>query len=356
MYELKIALRDWYRQYHRDLPWRSTTDPYLIWISEVVLQQTRIAQGTRYYLEFTRRFPDVHALAMAEEDEVLKQWQGLGYYSRARNLHAAAKEIWFNRSGRLPSSYKEWLQIKGVGHYTAAAISSICFGEPVAAIDGNVNRVIARLFGIDLFPGSSRGKALIASAAAELVDESDPGMSNQALIELGALVCGKSPDCPNCPVALYCAARVRQQTLLLPVRKPKATARIRYFHYLIPIFDGTTWMHKRPSGDIWEGLYDFPLIEKHPDLSEAPHQLRVCDIPSAVYGGDFSVKPLAGEYTHPLTHQSLKIRFYVLFTNRKPLLDSPSFVPVSTAEIDNYPLPGIIDKFLAENGSFDCTG
>ncbi len=356
MFQLKNALRQWYRQYHRDLPWRSTTDPYLIWVSEVVLQQTRIAQGMGYYLEFTRRFPDVRSLAMAQEDEVLKQWQGLGYYSRARNMHAAAKDIWFNRAGVMPSSYSEWLQIKGVGNYTAAAISSICFGEPVAAIDGNVNRVISRLFAIDLFPGSTRGKALIASAASELIDDSDPGGSNQALIELGALVCVKSPDCVHCPVSSFCAAYALQLTMLLPVRKPKAAARIRYFHYLIPIFDGTTWMRKRPSGDIWEGLYDFPLIEKYPDLSESPHQLLVCDIPSAVYGADFSVKPLAREYTHPLTHQSLKIRFYALLANQKPSLDTSSFVPVSTAEIDNYPLPGIIDRFLAENGLFDCAG
>ncbi len=352
MFELTIALRDWYNQYHRDLPWRNTTDPYLIWISEVILQQTRIAQGTRYYLDFTRHFPDVKSLALAPQDEVLKVWQGLGYYSRARNLHAAAKQIWFNRSGNLPASYREWLEVKGVGHYTAAAISSICFRESVPAVDGNVNRVITRLFAIELHPATARAKALITEAAARLMDPSDPGQSNQALIELGALVCVKVPDCTLCPVQFFCAAFREQKVSQLPVRRPKPAARVRYFHYLIPLYKGTTWMRRRPSGDIWEGLYDFPLVEKYPDLSETPHQLTASDIPDQVYGPVFSVQPLAGEYTHPLTHQSLKIRFYALLTDRAPSLDSPAFVAVSTAEIGSFPLPGIIDRFLAENGSF----
>ncbi|MCJ7715495.1 MAG: A/G-specific adenine glycosylase, partial [Anaerolineales bacterium] len=215
-------IRGWYEKNKRDLPWRRTRDPYKIWMSEVILQQTRVNQGTKYYLRFIKSFPDVTALARADEDEVLKLWQGLGYYSRARNLHQAAKSVVEQMKGEIPGSYADLLKLKGVGGYTASAIASICFREPRAVVDGNVSRVIARLYGMDEPINSTRGGKLINSLAHDLLDRNDPGTHNQAMMEFGALQCVPvSPDCEKCPLMNYCEAWATGRVNLLPVKIPK---------------------------------------------------------------------------------------------------------------------------------------
>ena len=224
----------WYNDHKRDLPWRQTKDPYAIWVSEIVLQQTRVAQGIDYYHNFMARFPDLQSLAEAEIEEVLRVWQGLGYYSRARNMHAAAEQVIVDYGGEFPSSYGEMLKLKGIGPYTAAAIASIAFNEPRAVIDGNVHRVIARLFGLFEAPGLARAKCGICRQADAMLDRTRPANHNQAIMEFGALICTPAnPSCLSCPLQKYCVAFGKNQVHELPVRKKKIKQKHRYFHYLI---------------------------------------------------------------------------------------------------------------------------
>lgn len=227
-------IREWYEKNRRELPWRETHDPYRVWLSEVILQQTRVDQGLGYYRRFLEAFPNVDALARASEDEVLKLWQGLGYYSRARNLHQAAREIMAERGGALPEDYEGWLKVKGVGAYTAAAIASICFGEPRAVVDGNVSRVIARIHGVETPVNSSAGAREIAALAGGMLDRSDPGTHNQAMMEFGALQCiPRDPGCPVCPVQVQCIANRTGEVNRLPVKRPRKKPVDRYFYYYI---------------------------------------------------------------------------------------------------------------------------
>lgn len=253
-------LIDWYEENKRDLPWRKTKDPYLIWISEIILQQTRVAQGYEYYRRFVRRFPDVFALAEAEEDEVLKYWQGLGYYSRARNLHAAAKSM--TEAGGFPVAYEEVRALKGVGEYTAAAICSFAYDMPYAVVDGNVYRVLSRWLGIDTPIDSTRGKKEFADAARELMDAGRPALYNQAIMDFGALQCTPlSPNCMFCPLADSCAARQKGLAGSLPVKQHKVKVTNRYFNYIYVRMGAHTFIQKRSGNDIWKNLYELPLIE-----------------------------------------------------------------------------------------------
>ena len=260
--EIRKNIRDWYHSHKRPLPWRETTDPYQIWVSEIILQQTRVIQGMDYYLRFLAKFPDLECLARADEDEVLKIWQGLGYYSRARNMHAAARYIYNNKEGIFPSTYPGILELKGVGPYTAAAVASLAFGEPRAVVDGNVHRVLSRLFGIEEAQGGYRISSRIAKEAEKLLDQEDPGTHNQAIMELGAMVCTPAqPDCRECPVQNHCVANLQNRTAELPVRSRPVPKRRRYFHYLVVQNGNGIWIGPRKEKDIWQGLYEFPLIE-----------------------------------------------------------------------------------------------
>ena len=264
MADFAEKLLSWYSIHKRDLPWRNTRDPYLIWISEIILQQTRVAQGLDYYLRFIDRFPTSAALAAAQEDEVLKYWQGLGYYSRARNLHIAAKSM----NGLFPSTYKEVLALKGVGPYTAAAICSIAYGMPYAVVDGNVYRVLARVFAIRTPIDSTAGKKEFAELAQKLLDVQHSGDYNQALMDLGAMVC--TPDCPqctHCPLADRCQAYCLGITQQLPVKSQKGKVSARYFHYVYVQQGDGVWLHKRGAGDIWQNLYE-PLLIESPSPTE----------------------------------------------------------------------------------------
>ncbi len=260
-------LIDWYEENKRDLPWRKTKDPYLIWISEIILQQTRVAQGYDYYRRFVQRFPDVFQLARAEEDEVLKYWQGLGYYSRARNLHAAARSM--AEAGGFPTTYQGVRALKGVGEYTAAAICSFAYGMPYAVVDGNVYRVLSRWLGIDTPIDSTEGKKTFAATADELMDAERPALYNQAIMDFGALQCTPlSPRCMFCPLADSCVARQKGLTDSLPVKQHKTKVTNRYFNYIYVRMGAHTFIYKRSGNDIWKNLYELPLIETDREWTE----------------------------------------------------------------------------------------
>lgn len=258
MSTLSDILIEWYASNKRDLPWRNTVDPYIIWISEIILQQTRVDQGLDYFLRFIRRFPDISTLAMASEDEVLKFWQGLGYYSRARNLHEAARSM----HGSFPVTYEGVRALKGVGDYTAAAICSIAYGMPYAVVDGNVYRVLSRYFGIDTPIDSTEGKKLFYALAQEMLDKSCPALYNQAIMDFGAMQCvPKSPDCPSCPLLESCFANSKEKVGSFPVKNKKTKTSNRYFNYIYARTGAYTFLQKRVGNDIWKNLFEFPLVE-----------------------------------------------------------------------------------------------
>ncbi len=342
--ELLLA---WYETHRRDLPWRQTRDPYRIWISEVILQQTRVAQGLAYYLRFTERFPDVKALAEADIDEVLKYWQGLGYYSRARSLHTAAREIMDRFGGRFPERYEEVRSLKGVGDYTAAAVCSIAYGQPYATVDGNVYRVLSRVFDLDLPIDTTEGRKQFAALANELLDRTEPGRYNQAIMELGALQClPRHPDCRQCPLAERCLAWAAGSDRVekLPVKAPKKAVRPRYFHYFRVHCAGQTLLARREKKDIWQNLYEFPLIE-----TEAPvtyEQLREGEAYGALFAGsEERVLRITDMPPHVLSHQVIHARFYEVevpgFTAAMA-----SYLQIGEASLGDYAVSRLIDAYL----------
>jgi len=259
---VSTLLSDWYEVHQRDLPWRHFPDPYKVWLSEIILQQTRVEQGLPYYESILQRFPDVKTLAEAPLDDLLKHWQGLGYYSRARNMHTAAKQVVNEFGGKFPENYETLLNLKGVGEYTAAAIASIVYGEPRAVVDGNVFRVLSRLFNIDTPINSTEGKRIFTELAAELLDREAPSRHNQAMMEFGALHCvPKQPDCETCTLSKHCLGLAANRVNELPVKSRMASKRERYFLYLIPTYEEHTWLQQRLEKDIWQNLWEFPLLE-----------------------------------------------------------------------------------------------
>lgn len=295
MTDFVLLINKWYRQNARNLPWRTTKNPYFIWLSEVILQQTRVDQGMNYYLNFTSTFPTIFDLANASEEEVLKLWQGLGYYSRARNLHKTAKEVVRLHNGIFPASYKELLALKGIGPYTAAAISSFAFDLPHAVVDGNVYRILSRYYGIDDPIDTSKGQKLFQELANELIPQKDPGMHNQAIMEFGAVQCKpKQPACDTCVLIASCASFGTENIMLRPLKSKKTKVRNRYFHYFhLRDQDKSAWIH-RSGKDIWQHLNEFPMIET--ESEQAPANLSE-SIPS------FQTK-------HILSHQHIHAYFY----------------------------------------------
>lgn len=301
-------LLSWYPRNSRDLPWRRTKDPYFIWLSEIILQQTRVAQGLPYFEAFTEKFPTVNDLASASEEEVLRCWQGLGYYSRARNLHACAKEIVHDRGGKFPNTYKELLVLKGVGPYTAAAIASFAFKEPVAAVDGNVFRVLARYFGITADIGSGSGKKQFDKLANDVIPNENPDTYNQAIMEFGALQCvPKNPDCHNCVLHNGCFAYQHNEVQNLPVKLNRTKVRDRYFHYFHIQCGDKTIVKTRKENDIWKGLIDFPLEEYQQDsLTQPEDSIILKDL--SVFKPNVSLAE-SPTYKHVLSHQVLYADF-----------------------------------------------
>ncbi len=336
----------WYIQHKRDLPWRASKDPYIIWISEIILQQTRVAQGLDYFLRFTERFPDVRSLAEADEADVLKLWQGLGYYSRARNLQAAARDIMTRFNGRFPSDYKDILSLKGIGEYTAAAIVSFVEDQPYPVVDGNVYRVLSRLFAIDTPIDSTQGKKLFYQLAGEVMNKRQPGIYNQAIMEFGALQCiPQQPDCAACPLQAGCMAYATGHVTAYPVKQHKTKTRNRYFHYLYIIYKGQTWLNRRSGKDIWTGLYEFPLIETTGPMDFAGLQETDAFRKLLAGAGDLHISPLTKEVKHVLSHQVLYARFYRIEIDRiPPGLDH--FTAISQAALASYPVPVLIHHVL----------
>lgn len=346
MSEISKELLKWYATHKRPLPWRETHDPYKIWISEVILQQTRVAQGMDYYLRFVERFPDVSSLAAASQDEVLKYWQGLGYYSRARNLLEAARTIQEKYNGSFPATYREVRALKGVGDYTAAAVCSAAYGMPLAAVDGNVYRVLARIFDIDLPIDSTAGKRYFAELAATQLDEKRPGEYNQAIMDFGALQCTpETPDCSVCPLEAKCLGLSAGRIGELPVKKGRTTVRDRYFYYFHILSEGRTWMHRRDGKDIWQGLYEFPLIET--DGPTTPDDLQDQPGFQLLFSGTgkpeiLSVSP---EIRHILSHQALHIRFITLVIPR-PTARPERYIAVTPEDTQLLAVPRPIEAFL----------
>lgn len=340
------TLIQWYLQNKRDLPWRKTADPYLIWLSEIMLQQTRVAQGLPYFLSFTEAFPTVFDLAHADEENVLKLWQGLGYYSRARNLHATAKYIAFEKKGVFPENYNGLLKLKGVGDYTAAAIASISYGEPVPVVDGNVFRVLSRYFDVETDIASPAAKKEFRELAAELLPTDKASLFNQAMMEFGALQCvPKSPDCLSCVLNSGCAALQKKKVDRLPVKLKKTKVTDRYLNYIIlKDSEGKSLVRKRDTKGIWFGLYEFPLVETTATTSfDRVSELIIESdgIPAVAKAGDLQLLNKK-EILHKLSHQHLHIYFWEL-TLRDTLPDG-----LVWEEIEKLPFPIVIYNFITE--------
>jgi A/G-specific adenine glycosylase len=347
----KLIIHEWYEKNLRDLPMRHTRDPYRTWVAEIILQQTRLDQGLPYLNRFLDTFPDVKALAAASEDEVLRLWQGLGYYSRARNMHASARHIVADLGGFMPATYKELLKLKGVGKYTAAAIASWCYGEPVAAVDGNVARVIARLYGIGEAINTSAGEKRIYELATVLLDKSDPGMHNQAMIDFGAMLCVPSPDCSRCPLATSCEAYNNGEVDRIPVKIRNKKPVDRWFYYYMINSGGHTILVQRKGKDIWEGLYQLPMIESEGPLSEEEiirHLLpRVLREPEAAYSkGSRLIGKLSEPFRHQLSHQTIHARFLQVKLDMLPDPLPEEWQPVALEKLERYALPRLIHRYL----------
>ena len=319
----------WFAVHGRELPWRGIGDPYGIWVSEVILQQTRIDQGTDYWLRFMERFPKVEALAAASEDEVLRLWQGLGYYSRARNMHAAARQI--VEQGGFPRTIEGLRDLKGVGDYIAAAVGSMAFGLPAAVVDGNVYRVLSRHFGIDTPINTTEGKKLFAALAQEQLlpalnrEGQGAGLYNQAIMDFGAIQCTpQSPRCDDCPLMETCAAFREGRVGELPVKQKTLQVKERHLTYIYVRCNGETAIHRRPAGDIWQGLYEPLLTEQVPTGAVLLRQ---------------NVK-------HVLTHRILMADFYLLETDEKPVLPDDYFW-IKETELDRYAVPRLIEILLS---------
>ncbi len=341
-------IHHWYSLFKRDLPWRDTRNPYFIWLSEIILQQTRIEQGRAYYMSFTEEFPTISDLASASEDKVLKLWQGLGYYSRARNLHFTAKYITEHFNGKFPEEYHLILSLKGIGEYTAAAIASISFNQEYPAVDGNVFRVLSRFFGIAEPIDTSAGKKIFTELAAELIKGTDPGMHNQALMEFGALQCTpQKPDCFGCPLCERCYAFANKKMVDLPVKLKKTTQRHRYFNYFDISFGDSTWLKKRVEKDIWKNLFEFPVIETT-SATSIEALLSMPEVNRLIEAENSVVEKVENWKIHLLTHQKINYRIIkvrLFQENKMP----DEMIRVNKKDIFNFAVPKLLETYLINN-------
>lgn len=336
------ALLPWYREHQRPLPWRETRDPYRIWLSEVILQQTRVDQGMAYWHRFVQRYPEVRDLAQAPEDEVLRLWQGLGYYSRARNLRAAAQQVVAAHGGRFPASFQALRSLRGVGEYTAAAIGSIAFGLPEAVVDGNVYRVLSRVFGILTPVDSTAGRAEFRELALNLLNKDEPGDHNQAVMELGALVCTpRGPRCGACPLAARCIAHGTGRTATFPVKAGRTRTRERFFNYLHIRNKGSIRLQKRTGKDIWQGLYELPLIET-PRSCGSRSFMRLLE---EQFGKGWTILRHHGPVKHILSHQVIHARFWEVAPAKGKRLPA-EWIAVKPGEMDVHAVPRLIERYL----------
>ena len=350
---LATALLNWYPRHARPLPWRLTRDPYAIWLSEVILQQTRVAQGLPYYKNFLAAYPTVQDMAAAPEQEILRHWQGLGYYSRARNMHHTAQQVVNEHNGQFPDAYSGLLKLRGVGPYTAAAIASFAFGEAVAVLDGNVYRVLARIFGLHSDIAAPASRKEFQALADQHIAVEKPADFNQAIMEFGALQCTPvKPDCLFCPLQSQCWAFQHGQVALLPVKSKAKAARTRYFHYLVLRHGNEMYLKQRGEKDIWQGLYDFALVETAAADLPAPELVRHVE----AFGGELDTRQAAEPapaplLRHVLSHQKLEARFHTVWL-AGPLATSAQhdtgLQAYSVDQIEALPKPKLISNFLTE--------
>lgn len=342
--DFKKILIDWYSINKRELPWRETTNPYYIWLSEIILQQTQVKQGLPYYNAFVRQYPSVFDLARASEEDVLKLWQGLGYYSRARNLHTTAKHIAHNLNGVFPDNHTDLLKLKGIGDYTASAIASIAFNEVAAVVDGNVYRVLARYFGIDTPINSTLGIKEFKALASSLIDKEQPATYNQAIMEFGARQCKpKSPDCSLCPIKDGCVAVQKDMVGVLPVKLKKTKVTTKYFNFLVCIDkDKNILFEKRNKKGIWQNLYQFPLVESEKSLSiDEFHLLNLENTALKSTAFDYSLYN-ESDKIHKLSHQHLHTKFWIVEIAQLPK------EAISVKTLKKYPSPVLISDFINE--------
>lgn len=341
MHPFSQTILDWYACNGRDLPWRRTQDPYAVWLSEIILQQTRIVQGMDYWKRFLKRFPTVQDLAAASEDEVMRLWEGLGYYSRARNLHAAAQQI--VTLGAFPTTLEGISSLKGVGDYTAAAIGSICFGLPAAVVDGNVYRVLARHFGVETPVGTTAAKKEFTALAQRLLPPGEASAFNQGMMDFGALQCTpQNPDCLTCPLQASCHAFRTGRQGLLPVKKAAAQVQERHLSYVYVRFNGETAIRKRPAGDIWQGLWE-PLVTDA--AGPASSGKWFFGKPSEKYFSEDALQLLRKGVKHQLTHRTLIADFYLWEPVQRPQLPD-GYLWIQETELDRYGKPRLFEKLL----------
>lgn len=347
MTQIQAILLNWFEINKRNLPWRDTPSPYQVWISEIILQQTRVSQGYDYYMRFTEKWPTITDLAQATEEGVLKMWQGLGYYSRARNLHRCAKQVVEQHNGEFPADFETLKKLQGIGDYTAAAIASIAFNLPCAVVDGNVYRVLSRLFDIDTPININEGQRLFAQLADTMLNRELPGLHNQAMMEFGALHCvPKNPDCLNCVLQVHCLAAAHGTVDERPVKLDKVKVTTRYFNYLVIKVNGGIYLHKRSGNDIWKNLYDFPLIESKEPLSI--EQVVSSDEFRQIVGHEeFIIGKVSPTYTHKLTHRTIIAQFIEIKLSKEMCdIQTKNIFLAREKDVANYPIPRLIDLYL----------
>jgi A/G-specific adenine glycosylase len=337
----------WYEVNKRDLPWRNTQNPYYIWLSEIILQQTRVDQGLPYYIKFIETFPTIEELANASQDEVLRLWQGLGYYSRGRNLHYTAMLIVRDYNSQFPVNYDDLLKLKGIGNYTASAIASFCGNQHKAVVDGNVYRVLSRYFGIASDISLTATQKEFQLLADELLSKKNPGTHNQAIMEFGALQCvPKNPVCNKCPLQITCYAFAHKKVESLPVKSKKAKVKTRFFNYLVIKSQNRTTIKRRLAGDVWEGLYEFPLIESDAEIGEIAI-LDSQEFNRFISTNNYEITSISKQFKHQLTHQTIFCKFFEIKVVE--LTNAEGFESVLWSDLDNYPKPIVIQRFYTNN-------
>lgn len=340
---------NWYYKNKRELPWRQEVNPYYIWLSEVILQQTRVNQGLPYYLRFVKNYPTIKDLANASEEKILKDWQGLGYYSRARNLHAAAKTMVREHKGKFPKTFQEILNLEGVGPYTAAAIASIAYQLPHFVVDGNVQRVISRIFGIELPVNSPAGKKEIETVLNKIFDKKRPGDFNQAVMEFGAMHCKpQQPLCETCPFGMECFARKNKKVQDLPLKDKKVKVKSRYFIYLSIRQGKNEFVVKRTDNDIWKNLFEFPLIELAAPLKSTTEiSIQKMLLPRK---WNYSIKHISEQYKHVLTHRIIYARFISIEVDRK-FKPEKNWILKPIDNHDEFAFPVLIQNYFDDRES-----
>ncbi len=342
------TLMDWYEPEDRPMPWKGEKNPYLVWLSEIILQQTRVEQGLSYYNKFKKKYPAIADLALVDEDELMKDWEGLGYYSRARNLHATARFIHEQLDGEFPDKYADILSLKGVGEYTAAAIASFAYGLPYAVLDGNVYRVLSRYFAIGIPTDSTEGKKMIKALADELLEKKQPGVYNQAIMDFGATICKpRVALCESCPLASKCKAFSLENVYGFPIKEKKIKRKKRYFNYLVVMNRDEVFIRKRKKNDIWRNLYEFPVIETvrqvtWEDLKKEKAFFE--NFPHPFYG----ILSHSASYVQELTHRTIIAQFHQLSVNDDFDTTGKDWLKVKKERINSFAFPKIIDLYLSK--------